>query len=166
MEILDIETIYTFYNQEVKHYLEKDRFRQDKITAFKTVSQAIYWCTLFFESAKKINKNRFDNYIDKHDLNGQVYGIIYARNRVTHQYPQLLKISNGAQFPIPLPSPFFEIIWKTLDELPDADKKFDNKKQKSNYTKHLANRPIRFTFDSLIILFDNVLKDEIFSKRR
>ena len=87
MEILDITAVYSFYKSEVSRYLEVDRLSKDKLQAIKTISQSIYWCSIFFDIAKKKHKDHYQKCLQKHDVEDIVLGMIYARNRVTHQYP-------------------------------------------------------------------------------
>ena len=162
MEQIDLRTLFRFYDEEVNRYLKEDRFVPDKDQALKTVSQAIYWGVMLFDLCRKSNNERFNNHIQDCQLSGLKYGIIYARNRVTHQFPHLLKITDGTILPASLPSPFFEIAWKHIDELPDPDPKFDNQKQRDGYSENLAGMPVRFTFDLLNNLFLKIIKDKSF----
>lgn len=122
----------------------------------------MYWSVMFFDAAKKISPDRFNNHVTQNNLDDLRYGIIYARNRVTHQFPLLLKITDGAQFPMVFPFPFFEIVWKSIDELPEPDPRFDHPNQHSGYVSSLADKPVRFTMDSLNQLFQNVIDDPNF----
>ncbi|NVK33006.1 MAG: hypothetical protein HWE23_00920 [Rhodobacteraceae bacterium] len=162
MEQIELRTLFRFYDEEVNKYLKEDRFVPDKDQALKTVSQAIYWGVMLFDFCRKSNNQRFDNHIMDCKLSGLKKGIIYARNRVTHQFPHLLKITDGAILSAPLPSPFFEIAWKNIDELPDPDPKYDSQSQRDRYTENLAGIPVRFAFDQLNDLFLKILEDENF----
>ena len=157
MENLSYINLYEFYNAEVKYYNSVIRHDKDTIIALKTVSQAIYWACLFLDYSRKNMKN-YQQILDEDKSKDILLALIYARNRVTHQYPQLLKITEGVNFPIVLPSPFFEIKWRSLEELPPPDKKYEDTKKAELYRKHLAEQPVRSTFGSIWYFFEKILK--------
>jgi len=137
---------------EVDQYFSSIRLQDDVEIALKSVGQALLWACSLLEYYTK-NLNGYMEFRDNDKASGVVKGIRYARNRVLHQFIQLLHITGGATLPAILPAPFFEIEWKPFEELPEPDKGFKNEELAESYRNHLENTPVRFTFDELSSFF-------------
>lgn len=85
-----------------------------------------------------------------------VEGVRYARNRVHHQWADILHVTNGASFPIELPAAFYEWSWNKLIDLPLEDNRHLDNKGKQSYISLLENRSVRFAFSALDLLFEKV----------
>ena len=150
-----------FYREEVESFRATDRLSRDTASALKTVCHALFWACALMEFHKK-NTAGYVAFRDSDPAAGVIAGVRYGRNRAIHQFPQLLQITEGAQFPIKLPAPFFEISWRLRSDLPPPDPGHDD--LADEYERNLQGRPVRFTFDTLdqffgrIEAFSNLIK--------
>jgi hypothetical protein len=93
-----------FYREEVESFRATDRLSRDTASALKTVCHALFWACALMEFHKK-NTAGYVAFRDPDPAAGVIAGVRYGRNRAIHQFPQLLQITEGAQFPIKLPAP-------------------------------------------------------------
>ena len=146
------------YLEEVTNYISSTRLEHHEEQALKAVGQSLLWSCALIEFYRK-GISDYNIYLQSHPSRDLVKGIIYSRNRVLHQFIQLVFITDdGAAFPIILPAPFFEIRWKPLKALPLPDKGFEDVKRAKCYEDNLENIPIRFTFEKLTQFFKDINK--------
>lgn len=149
------ERLNKFFLEEVDNFLNKTRLDNCKDKAMKNASQVILWACSLDEFYKK-NYSNYKEFKQKDELSGVIDGIRYGRNRAIHQFTQLLYITDGAAFPLSLPSPFFEVRWDSIENLPLPDKGYENKKLEKSYFEYLEKKPIRFTFGEIKDYFNRV----------
>lgn len=141
-----------YYHEEVNSYFNSTRLNNNEEVALKNVGQALLWGAAILEFYEKKNKD-FSEWAKMDEASHVIMGFKYARNRVVHQFLQLLHISNGAVFPIEFPAPFFEICWLPLESLPNPDKGHEHKSKAEAYKRGLENKSVRFTFETLDSFF-------------
>jgi len=144
-----------FYREEVEFFRATDRLSRDTASALKRVCHALLWACALMEF-HKTNTAGYVAFRDSDPAAGVIAGVRYGRNRAIHQFPQLLQITEGAQFPIKFPAPFFEISWRPRSDLPAPDPGRDDPVLADEYERNLQGLPVRFTFDALDQFFERI----------
>jgi hypothetical protein len=148
--------LHKFLEEEISLFFEKSRFDANPEITIKNVSQIILWVCALDEFYKKSDGDNYSNFLKGKSSSEILKGVRYARNRAIHQFTQLLYISAGAELPATLPFPLFEIRWKSVNELPSPDKGYKNKELENHYLTHLENKAVKYTFESLKVLFEQI----------
>jgi hypothetical protein len=150
------QRLESFFNQEVGSYLDATRMQDNEDVALKAVCQTVWWARALDEFHEKASGQVYKNLRDGDDSGKHMVGIRYARNRGGHQVAELIRITGGAYFPILLPAPFFEFVWRDLAELPAPDPRWPDVAGAKAYEDHLQAVPVRMTFQYLIDFFNRV----------
>ena len=145
-----------FLREEVDRYYEETRHEEHEDDALKSVCHVIHWACALDEHHENAIGTPYRQQRDCDPEGQYLAGVRYARNRATHQHPQLLMIAGGATFPWVFPAPLFEIAWKPVGELPPPHPKHPNKELKIFYETLLAGQPVRFSLDALTAFFGRV----------
>lgn len=139
-----------FFLEEANLFLRSIRLEDSADVALKNVGQALFWGCSMLDLHRRNRK--YDDFLQSDPSRDIVRGFRFARNRVAHNFFQLLKITPGAVFPITLPSKFQEIRWKTFNDLPLADLGFEKKERKGAecFERSMGNQPVRFALRDLV----------------
>ena len=142
-----------FYREEMNNYLSNIRLANNADQALKTVGHALLWACALMEFHEKNAPDDYKQFCERDGAKGVIAGVRYARNRVLHQFIQLLHVTEGAAFPWIFPVPFFEIRWLAFSELPPADLGHEHRGKAEAYKLHLENVPVRSTLIALEAFF-------------
>lgn len=122
--------------------------KNDEVKALKSAAQTIYWACTLDEFFKK-NFAEYKAFRMSDEASKIMSGVRYARNRVSHQFTQLLYITEGACIPTPVPTPLFEIRWKSIKQPPLPDGESKKESLAHCYAEVLAKKPVRVGFKSI-----------------
>src|SRR5262249_21383556 len=103
-------------------------------------------------------RTRYQAFQRKEGAEALLRGIRWARNRVAHQFNELLYIAGGATMPLEIPPVFFEYKWKPSTLIPPPDKTRHNT-GKADYDALLAGGPARFAVRKLGAFFARAAKE-------
>ena len=83
------------------------------------------------------------------DFSEVMRAVRYARNRVQHQWSEIIYYRDGATLPVTLPLAFFEWVWMPLDKVHELtdNLRYDDPVGKEMYIKHLEKKPVRYSLD-------------------
>ena len=146
----EYDCVEQFFLEEANLFLSKNRLEDSVEVALKNVGQALFWGCSILDLHKRNGK--YEAFLQSDPSRDIVRGFRFARNRVAHNFFQLLKITPGAVFPITLPTKFQEIRWKGLKELPLADAGFEKKGRNGAdcFERLMENQPVRFALSDLV----------------
>jgi hypothetical protein len=149
----EYDCVEQFFLEEANLFLSETRLEDCVEVALKNAGQALFWGCSVLDLHKRHGK--YDAFLQNDSARDIVSGIRFARNRVAHNFFQLLKITDGAAFPITLPTKFQEIRWKSINELPLADPRFEKQERKGAecFERSMENRPVRFALRDLVDYF-------------
>ncbi len=85
-----------------------------------------------------------------------VRALRYARNRVHHQWADIVLITSGAAIPATIPLAFHEWVWKKLENIPPEDPKHTDEEGKKLYKELLEGRPVRYSLQVMSHIFDDL----------
>ncbi|WP_330346676.1 hypothetical protein OG858_47060 (plasmid) [Streptomyces europaeiscabiei] len=134
------------YYQAVERFL-RDATRvtehDDGFAALASATECLFWACSLEEQLRKNDPT----YASNADNYGRrlVQGARWARNQATHQLAFIVAHSDGPQSPQGIPPTQVEVVWRPADEMPAPDQ--ERRNQRAAYEQHLADRPVRVTFD-------------------
>jgi hypothetical protein len=144
----DRTRLFAFFTQEVEAYIDVYRSK-DEDGVLKALCHALFWACALDEWLKRRHPSSHEGFV-KSDPDGEVMkGLRYARNRVVHQFQQLLYLGSGPSFPIRLPVVFFEYKWKPSARLPPPDLKYPQADLRAAYDARLARKAARHTLSQV-----------------
>jgi hypothetical protein len=119
----------------------------DESRSYVALGESVWWivCLDVWHEGDDLNKRaHYRAARAAHTTGRYVAGLRAARNWVAHGLCPLLNLDrSGFQFPISFPLGFFELRWKTADELPPSAQA-DTGDPANIFRKYLAGQPARF----------------------
>ncbi len=127
---------------------------EDNRQMFITLFEALNWTTTIDDRLSVRNRNWQDQFGTDGDI---VRAIRFARNRVHHQWADILYMRPGVTIPVQIPTPLFDWVWIEATKLPPADKRFPDPLGEKLYKKFLENKPARHLLLEMESLFDQAI---------
>ncbi len=119
--------------------------QHDHDANFIALFETLNWAVSLIE---RINKDKDPDRAWQYPHEDMVKGLIYARNRLHHQWADALYITPSIEFPIQFPLAFQEWHWRPLAQLPPPDQRGQENLQ-PYYVQCLEGRPARLTLEEL-----------------
>ncbi|MFF4009756.1 hypothetical protein [Streptomyces sp. NPDC001717] len=136
-----------FHTARVRYYKQLDGGHPEEQLIVPTI-EVIYWACVLDEQLEK----RDPTYTQSMDYGREVMqGARFSRNRATHELLMLIKRTAGLQVPVRVPLRLEEIVWLSVDP-PQGEERT----QRWYYVRHLADKPVRHTIDTIAAWFAEV----------
>jgi hypothetical protein len=144
-----------FLAEEILAYRTASRSLNDPPQATKALAHVLKWAYSLHEWLKK-NHAAYTAWHASDSAYEHLHGALYVRDIDTHDFSTVVEVS-PAMFPLELPQPFFDLVWKPLSALPAPDASIANRKstkeKQAAYVKYLQGVPARMTLLWLEDLF-------------
>jgi hypothetical protein len=162
IELSSVSMAHRFFLEEVEAF-HRTAAQIDTVEALKPVAHAVLWAWTLDDVLTRESRDQLPSSPKGHTPyevareateDGRcMRGVRYLRNRLAHQFVDVLDTRGGAALPMRLPAPLHEFIWLPVTELPPADVYRGQSDLRDVYAAELASQPVRFTFDRLTSFF-------------
>jgi hypothetical protein len=145
MPAVGLATLLRGYREAYVRWMAGPRISADPDEAFLTIFEALNWAVVVDDHLRRAlpaGKAWSSGY-----PHGDVVpGFRYARNAVHHDWSLALHVTDGVFLPTPLPTGLFDWCWQP--RLPATKPRGE-----TQYRKHLAEKPVRFTLEVLDTIY-------------
>lgn len=155
MQLSKLELIEGFRRSYSKTKDAKNR--SESLEVFYALFETMNWIVCIDDKLKNSNPNWIKNYSDE-DVQ-LLKAIRYARNRVHHQWVEIMSLRDKSIFPAQFPISFHEWVWRKSVDLPLADSQHPDINGKCAYEFVLQGQPIKLA----LIKIDSIFSKELSS---
>lgn len=143
---VSVTTLLRGYREAYMRWMTGPRVSGDPDGAFLGIFEALNWAVVVDDALRQVMAGG-KGWANAYDGGAVVAGFRYARNAVHHDWSVALELRPGLTIPTPIPAILAEWIWQqTLDASRNGGV--------TQYKRHLAGRPVRFTLETLNTLYD------------
>lgn len=126
-------------------------------TYFVPITEALWWAASVDEGYEKLYGQPYRDARDKDARGSLLLGVRYARNRGGHQRALVVEHRKGGltvpiRLPMSIPGPSFR--WRSVGNLPPADRGYEFPTGKASYEKNLAGKLASETLSNVADWFD------------
>lgn len=152
---MKVKLIVLFEGFRQSHSRIKDAKNQKEIDqVFIALFESLNWIYTIDNRIRSINTLAGV----ESDFSEVMRAVRYARNRVQHQWAEIIYYRDGATLPATLPLAFFEWVWMPLDKVPQLpdNSRYDDPVGKEMYSKHLEKQPVRYSLDLINLKIEEI----------
>lgn len=143
-----LTTLARGYRYAFTRWMSGPRVSTDADEAFFGIFEALNWAVVVDNRLADVRGRGWASVYGKQDL---IAGFRYARNSVHHDWADALELMEGAVLPTPVPFGLFEWLWR-------SDLHAKRQGGKTQYRVLLAEKPVRFTLESLDHLYASAVR--------
>lgn len=152
MEISLNDIISGFMKAYARTIVSKNE--RDYKNVFFSLFETLHWVVVI---DNRLQRDRHKTWYSQFGLSGNVVKALrFARNRVNHQWSDIVYNSAGAVFPVVFPVVFHEWQWRGLQGLPPPQRKFPDPLGETLYQSLLEHKPVRISLENIAGIFTTI----------